>query len=182
MNRKAVFVPALLLLAACSTTTLYSSRFEARNSAGQAREFVLYWNTTTSGLWGEKSSPVTLLTQCSSRTVQYEETPAAQSGGSPATAIVFRGEPGFDTAADSDSLPPGGICGRVLSADRLNRLGAGRIEFTMSCKPVDGNPFAAADDSYLQARAAPYVVPVTATKTKNLQADTPRRPSCPIHP
>lgn len=176
MNRRIALLPAILLLAACSTTTLYSSRFEAENSAGQQRQFVLYWNTTTSAFWGTTASPVTLLTQCSSRTVHYEEEPAR--GGQNPTEVVFRGEPGRDRAMNSNELPANGVCGRVLSADRLTGVTGPTIEFTVSCKPVSGNPFAATDDSYLQARDAPYVVAVTAMKTKDLQADTPKRPAC----
>ena len=181
MKCKLAFLSAALLLAACSTTTLYSGHFEATNSAGKDRQFVLYWNTTTSPFWGEKASPVTVLTQCSSRTMQYEEEPAAGSAQN-ATAIVFRGEPGSDHATDSKVLPPNGVCGRVLSANRLTKLTGPRIEFTVSCKPVAGNPFAATDNNYLEARAAPYVVAVTPTKTKNLQADTPKRPNCGTSP
>jgi hypothetical protein len=177
MKCRLALLTTALLLAACSTTTLYSGHFDATNSAGQDRQFVLYWNTTTSAFWGAKASPVTVLTQCSSRTMQYEEEPVAGTAPS-ATEIVFRGEPGSDHAADSNALPPGGVCGRVLSADRLTKLTGPRIEFTVSCKPVAGNPFAATDDNYLEARAAPYTIDVTPTKTKNLQADTPKRPSC----
>lgn len=180
MKWSIVSLAALLLLAGCATTTLYTAHMEAQNSAGQDREFVLYWNTTTSVFSGTKASPLTLLTQCSSRTIQYEERPVTDSAQS-TTQIVFRGEPGFDTATDSMELPPSGVCGRVLSADRLQNLRGPRIEFTVNCKPVSGDPFAVQDDNYLQARDIPYVVDVTAMNTKDLSAATPHRPSCPVH-
>ena len=180
MNWKIAILSGLVLLAGCATTTLYTGHMQAQNSAGQELEFVLYWNTTTSIFSGTKASPVTLLTQCSTRTIQYEERPVTDSAQNP-TQIVFRGEPGFDTAADSTELPSSGVCGRVLSADRLQDLSGPRIEFTVSCKPVGGNPFAVQDNSYLQDRDTPYVVDVTATDTKDLAAATPHRPSCPVH-
>ena len=178
MNWKTISVGIVLLLTGCATTTLYTSHFEAQNSAGQNREFVLYWNTTTSVFSGTKASPVTLLTQCSSRTIEYEERPVA---GQSATQIVFRGEPGFDTAAGSTELPPSGVCGRVLSADRLQNLSGPRIQFTVSCNPVSGDPFTVQDNNYLQARDIPYIVDITAVKTKDLTTDTPHRPSCTVH-
>ncbi|MGH8402665.1 MAG: hypothetical protein ACRESO_04590, partial [Gammaproteobacteria bacterium] len=97
-----------------------------------------------------------------------------------ATQIVFRGEPGFDTAAGSKDLPPSGICGRVLSADRIQNLNGPRIEFTVSCRPV-ANPFAAQDNSYLHVQDTAYSVSVTPMQTSDLAADTPHRPSCPLH-
>jgi hypothetical protein len=169
-----------LLLAGCATTTLYTGHFQAPNSAGQNREFVLYWNSTASVFSGTKASPVTLLTQCSSRTIQYEERPVADSAPG-ATQIVFRGEPGFDTAADSTQLPASGVCGRVTSAHRLQDISGPRIEFTVSCKPVSGNPFAIQDNSYLQARDSAYVVEVVSMQTRDLATATPHRPRCPVH-
>ncbi|MGH8403311.1 MAG: hypothetical protein ACRESO_07925, partial [Gammaproteobacteria bacterium] len=127
MKWKTACLLAIVLLPGCATTTLYTGHFEAQNSAGQEREFVLYWNSTQSIFTGTKSSPVTLLTQCSSRTIQYEERPLTDNAKS-ATQFVFRGEPGFDTAAGSKDLPPSGICGRVLSADRIQNLNGPRIE------------------------------------------------------
>ncbi len=179
MIRKTILFGVVLLLAGCATTTLYTSHFRAENSAGQQREFVLYWNVTSSVFTGSKASPVTLLTQCSSRTIEYEERPVPGQTQN-AIQIIFRGEPGFDTAADSQTLPPSGICGRVLSADHLTELSGPRIEFTIRCKPVAGNAFAVQDNSYLGAREAPYVADVNISKTKDLAADTPHRPACPV--
>ncbi|MDE2234250.1 MAG: hypothetical protein KGL13_10100 [Gammaproteobacteria bacterium] len=179
MVRISTLLGAVMLLVACATTTLYTSHFQAQNSAGQEREFVIYWNLTSSVFTGTKASPVTLLTQCSSRAIQYEQQPVAAQGQT-TTQIVFRGEPGMDTAADSEILPPSGICGRVLSANQLAELRGPNIEFTMSCKPSGGDPFAVLDHSYLQAREAPYVVKVSATRTNDLTDATPRRPDCPV--
>ncbi len=164
----------LVLLSGC-TTTLYTGRFIATDSAGKDQPFVVYWNATEPLIGARKASPVTVL-PCYPRTLQFEEQAAPTGSGAP-TWIVFRGEPGQDQPVASVPQLADGICGRILNAPKLVQLDGSELQMVITCEATAGDEFSTAKP-YLQAKAEPYRIPILQRESKDLNADTPTREAC----
>lgn len=63
-----------LAVSACTSTQTRFSRFEAVDSSGELREFLLYWNSELPQSWyggAAKVSPIKLRTQCSDEIIKF---------------------------------------------------------------------------------------------------------------
>ncbi len=174
MQKPATSLLLLLLLSGC-TTTLYTGRFVATDSAGKEQPFVVYWNATEPLIGERKASPVTVL-PCYPRTLQFEEQPAPPSSGAPSW-IVFRGEPGQDQPVASVPQLADGICGRILNAPRVADLDGAELQLTITCEAAAPDEFSTLMP-YLKARTEPYRVTILQRETDDLNRDTPQRESC----
>src|SRR3989344_4398157 len=153
-----------LALAGC-TQYIYQGQIRAPDSLVQERDHLLYWNRTHRILWFDSAAgSLTLLSECSSNTVQYDE----QEDG-----IIFRKRPSDKLVAPYT----GNECGKMIGQTRIKDIEEGQLNLTMHCEP-EVDEFTVGGDSYLKARAEPYAFPVTKRVTKDLLKDTPKRPPC----
>lgn len=175
MNAQLKLLFVVFALSGCATTTLYTGTFSAKDSTGAVQPFVIYWNASNPFIGPLKASPVTLL-PCKARTIQFEEQPAPAAAGTP-TWIVFRGEPGVDQPVPAIPQLGDGLCGRILTKNRLSELAAPKIELTITCEAGPGDEFST-PSPYLQAEVVPYTIEIQARPTKDLLRDTPTRAVC----
>ncbi len=162
------------LLSGC-TTTLYTGRFTATDSAGKEQPFVVYWNAPEPLIGARTASPVPVL-PCYPRTLQFEEQPALTGSGAP-TWIVLRAEPGQDQPVASVPQLAEGICGRILNAPRVADLTGAELELTITCEAAAADEFSTLKP-YLKARTEPYRVTILQRETDDLNRDTPKREAC----
>lgn len=156
-----------VLLTGCATTYLYEGRLRANDSSGTMREHVVYWNRTHRRFWFDSASgSVTLLSACSTSSLQYDE----REGG-----IFFRRR-----GSDHILVPnERGVCGEVMGAKSVADLSEPEIQLTVYCVPEADEFSVAAPDAYLGARHEPYTIPVVKRAIgEDLRQDAPKRPVC----
>ncbi len=171
MRKSWIFLLLVLSLAAQGCANyMYQGRFDALDSDGRQREFVLYWSKTDGVLWPAKAGPAVLLTECGIP-VTFDQQPEG---------IVFRGSPGQDAPVDTDEGSAGQVisCGAFIGATQLKTIEDGPVLILIKCKPLTGD-FAVQPRRYLQARPEPYRIEVTSTKTWSLFGRTPQAPEVP---
>ncbi len=160
-------LPLLLILVFSGCTQyIYQGQIRARDSLGKQRDHVIYWNKTQRAIWFDSAAgSLTLLSECSNNTVQYDE----QEEG-----IIFRKRPN-DTPQKSYKAKD---CGKVIGAKHIKDIEEGNLKLTVRCEPEIDEFTVGGADSYLNAREEPYTFPITKKATKNLNADLPKRPVC----
>lgn len=137
----------LLLLTTACTNTLYQADLNVLNSDGQTRQVILYWTKTEKLLGEAKAGPIVLLTACSSRRINFDQT---NSG------IQFRGEPGMDRLQGHlSTVSEGTICGQVENGSILTELESGPLLLSIKCEGISDD-FTIGSSSYIQAREQPY--------------------------
>jgi hypothetical protein len=137
---------SLAVLNGC-TNYLYKGQIIAEDSKGRDRDVIIYWTKTSPLLGGDKAGPASLLTECGSL-VSFDE----QEQG-----IFFRGEPGKDRFADSQTpVKNGDICGKFLNEFRFVDIGSGALELSILCIPEDADDFSLFQRSYVSAKHSPY--------------------------
>ena len=166
--KRAIFCGWLLalLLAGCARHYIYSGTLEAPDSLGRVRQHLIYWNTTVRPFWFDsREGSVRILPQCSLNTLAYDEQPAG---------ILFRArdrdEPVLERARGTN------VCGRIVNANRIVDLRAGRIDVTVSCRDVPRDELDT-PQPYLQAREEPYEFSVARREVRDF-SETPKRPAC----
>jgi hypothetical protein len=183
-----------LALGGCAAYEAHYSRFEAANSAGESRSFLLSWQTKRYPEWalGEDiATAVQLQTQCSDRVwVLRDETTGAcdvKAGAEAQEAAGIRacGEPGADL--DWRGRPirePGYQCMSLTDGDGSRSSGSRTIlelerdvQLTVGCYP-DATERQVDDEivnsDYLKASVVPYSI---RTRTAPLYSLSERPPA-----
>ena len=171
MRKQWLFLMLVLSLAAQGCANyMYQGRFDALDSDGREREFVLYWPKTDGVLWPAKAGPAMLLTECGN-SMTFDQQPEG---------IVFRGSPGQDAPVEA---APGTAeqefpCGSFIGPKKLTAIEDGPVKVLIKCKPLT-DEFSTQTRKYLQARPEPYLIEVTSTKKWSLFGKTPQAPASP---
>lgn len=157
----------VILLQACGTSYIYQGNIEAKDSLNNDRKFTLYWSKTKYPLWfGTQTGPVNLLTECSTNTVNFDETERG---------IIFRRRPNDEGVYGNVALND--PCGQIIGADTVKSIELGDIRITINCKPLMDD-WSATNTAYLMARQDPYQFRIHRTETKDIKKDVPKSPRC----
>lgn len=153
------------LLSGCASYYKHYGSFSAENSAGEVRQFLLTWESADYPSWAlfsDRSTPVTLTTQCSERKWQFDDD--AERSNCSSEGIVSCGVPDLDLTSDGQRLPSESyVCGRITDDQGAQRIAdLGRIVLlTMNCRPVATNTKKGKDivnQDYLKPSIVPYRV------------------------
>lgn len=145
------------LLGAC-TNRMYVAERDVTNSLGEPQKSILYWPATEPLLGESKAGPIVLMTACSTRRLQFDDS---------ATGIVWRADPSDQVvyppessgkAADVDTA-----CGRIETTSAIAELGAGPLAVSIFCQAT-GDEFAVRaggyKPEYIRASETPYAFDV----------------------
>lgn len=157
-----------LLLSGCASYYTHYAVFPAQNSAGESRQIKLTWQTADYPEWWyaeDKSTPITLETQCSSRTwriVDRTHSGADQQAcaeGIRACGSDREDEFATDGSGDFDSR----ACVRINPDDpeALVTDISSSLELLMSCRPEQTTRQSGDETEnmdYLRASPVPYTV------------------------
>ena len=145
----------------------------ASEDVGSRADFCswLYWSKTDRLIGTSKAGPVILMTECSTRRLNFDETEAG---------IVYRGEPGRDrVAVQNETIADGTVCAKIETQSKLTELQAGELVLTMLCEAVY-DEFSIQEGlytpAYLQSREAPYRFYVRENKSWSLFGEMPKAP------
>jgi len=131
--------------------SLYQAETAALDTAGNERNFILYWTNTEPWIGTSKAGPAVLLTECSSARPAFVNTD---------DGIIFFGLMGYDQLPDQSGLNSGRLlCGKIENYTHLREIRAGSISVTMRCKPT-ADDFSVGNKTYLAPRPEPYVLKV----------------------
>jgi len=173
----AILASFTLLISACATTdyTTHYGLFTAETSAGEVRQFRIYWQTLRYEGWKKntfRAMPLVLETQCSKRDVHFYDASfgtGRRCFGAPAEGIQFCSRSDLDV--DRRGLPVENniLCGTVTDRAGSTDLLAldGELLVTISCRPkvtertANGKKI---NTDYLVSSEIPYVV-----STKQIQ-------------
>ncbi len=162
-----VAATVLIMSSGCSTTYSHFGRFSAENSAGEAREFLLEWETSE-GLGGSSSSEITLKTQCSARTLVFMSQMDQEKGciATDGSEVVLCAQPDLDLTMDGLPVSSGTLaCGSIRGengATRPETFGK-TVELNIFCFPAETTVDSGEEKQnvdYLKASVVPYVVTV----------------------
>ena len=174
LYRFMLFFGVSFALGGCATREAHYGRFDAVNSAGEPRSFLLTWQTQRYPAWTtlkDVASPVRLETQCSEREwiLRDAESNACRvsgSGSGEPAAIRACGKPGTDLDRQGVPIVTEGhqclsLTDRQGSAS-IAALGT-ELQLMVGCYPVstryeDGDETVNVD--YLRTSAVPYIVRV----------------------
>ncbi|WP_020409513.1 hypothetical protein [Hahella ganghwensis] len=158
----------LVFMSGCSTTYSHFGRFYAENSAGEAREFLLEWESTEGLMGGVSASDFSLKTQCSARTLVFRNQAALghHCDGPDGSQVVLCAQPEADLTLDG--LPVASVnvaCGSLRGANgavKAESFGK-NIELSVFCYPAETTVDTGEDKQnvdYLKASVVPYAVTV----------------------
>ncbi|MGM0769807.1 MAG: hypothetical protein ACQEV6_17460 [Pseudomonadota bacterium] len=167
-----LFLPALSLcsvlvaLSGCASYYSHYGMFPAENSAGEERQVMLSWQTAEYPDWwlrSNQSTPIKVVTQCSSRDWRLADS-THQNSGECAEGIRACGEAGQDLiAATGAPADEENVCLSVNPGeDGSNVTDIGQsLMLQVSCRPArttqpDGDETENID--YLRASSVPYKV------------------------
>ena len=165
---KGLFATLPFLLSGCASYYTHYAVFPAQNSAGEERQIKLSWQTADYPNWwyaADQSTPVTLETQCSSRTWRIvDRTHSAASGQACAPGIRGCGSASADEFVTKGSVDfSDRACVRInpTDPDALVTDISSSLELLVSCRPQrttrqteDGQE----NIDYLRASPVPYTV------------------------
>ncbi|SRR5690554_427021 len=183
--RWGISIVGATFLSGCATYYSHYGSFSAENSAGEVREFLLTWQTADYPDWWwqeDRSTPVTLKTQCSEREVRFLDAShreGTQSCGGDTYPIAWCGTDKLDLVADvAESGPEEVPCGWIQSGDAksITELG-GEVQLFMRCQPAQTTVGAGDEQKnmdYLKASAVPYWVTVKKAVRGSLQDRPPQ--------
>ncbi|OZG73865.1 hypothetical protein BTA51_08740 [Hahella sp. CCB-MM4] len=162
-----VVAALLVLVTGCSTTYSHFGRFHAENSAGEAREFLLEWETTE-GMGGEASSNFTLKTQCSARTLVFMSQMDQEKGciATDGSEVLLCAQPDLDLTMEGRPVTNGSMpCGSIRGENNITRPeNFGKtVELNIFCFPAETTVDSGEEKQnvdYLKASVVPYVVAV----------------------
>src|SRR5690606_41011036 len=78
MVRALVLIAGVTSVTGCATYYNHYGRFTAENSSGETRDYLVRWQTAEYPDWwlaSDRSTPVSLETQCSERVLTFVDTP-----------------------------------------------------------------------------------------------------------
>lgn len=173
MTKLIASIYLVVLLNGC-TLSMYTAELDALNSNGEPRKALLYWPKTDQLIGAAKAGPVILMTECSTRRLNFDET---ESG------IVFRGEPGRDRIpGQNETIADGTVCAKFETQSKLTELQAGELMLSVLCEAVY-DEFSIQEGlytpAYLQASEAPYLFDVRESTSWSLFGETPKAPEPP---
>ncbi len=116
--------------------------FEAENSAGEWRQFLLYWQTIHTEGWGEKTNralPVVLETQCSERRLYFydQSFPRDRQCRNAELGVHFCGDAQLDVNYRGETIAEGQVCASLTDyrgASRILDLSS-EINLYVRCRP-----------------------------------------------
>ncbi|MEQ9547462.1 MAG: hypothetical protein RIK85_15775 [Marinobacter sp.] len=168
-------------LTGCASYYTHYGLFPAENSGGEVRQVLLSWQTAEYPDWwvvADKSTPITLTTQCSSRIWRLADD-SHSGAGECAGGIRACGQPGQDVVAVSGEpaneqtacmvINPGNEQARVVDI-------SASLELMVSCRPVvthrgDGDDRVETD--YLRPSSVTYGVYLRTARRGALDAGPP---------
>ena len=188
---KTIYVSLLLcciaLLQACATsrTTTHYGFFEAENSAGELRQFRLYWEVIEVEGFDERrrfSTPLVLEAQCSERALRfYDGNFRAQRSclDNNELGIAYCGNPSIDIDHRALPIEAGKACAYATD-DRGSgeiKLLDSEVHLIMRCQPKEtqirvGRKWVNQD--YLKPSAIPYVVATKSVAGSNKDGHVPQ--------
>ncbi len=154
----------LVTLSGCASYYNHYTVFPAANSQGEARKVRVSWQTAEyPGWWfaANQATPITLVTQCSTRRWQLTDAGQRAAGQGCGEGILACGEPGVDRWPDGRALAKPQPCLTITDpagAERIAELGR-ELELTVSCMPVEVQRQAGDEvenRDYLRASVVPY--------------------------
>jgi hypothetical protein len=134
----------LCLTQACATTdyTTHYGMFEAENSAGEWRQFRIYWQTVHTEGWAGTSDrvlPVVLEAQCSQRRLMFfdQSFPRNRQCRNAEEGVHYCGESGQDVNWRGEAISDGQVCATLTDYKGSSRIGdlSGDIMLTVRCRP-----------------------------------------------
>lgn len=169
--RLGFLVCCVVFLQACATskTTTHYGFFEAENSAGELRQFRLFWEVIEVEGFNDKrrySTPLILETQCSERVLRfYDGNYRAQRScmDSDELGIAFCGNSALDIDHRALPIKEGKVCAYASDARGSAKITLLRdeVQITMRCQPKQVQERAGrkwVNQDYLKPSAIPYVV------------------------
>lgn len=173
-------------LVGCATTdyTTHYGFFEAENSAGELRQFRLYWQTVRVEGWLEntyRALPVVLETQCSQRRVRFFDASYGQARrclNREGEGVHFCAEGGQDIDWRGLPLEDEAYCGRVTDRQGAEDILSleGDVLLYVHCRPIrtqmpDGDKMLNLD--YLMPSQLPYVISTKKVEGRSVEALVP---------
>ncbi len=173
-------------LTGCATAdyTTHYGFFEAENTAGELRQFRLYWQTVRYEGWLEntyRALPVILETQCSDRPVRFYDASygaARRCTGQDGEGIHFCSDGDQDIDWRGLPLADESLCGRVTDRRGSQEILSleGEVLLYMHCRPsvtqrTRGEGIQNLD--YLMPSSLPYVISTKKVEGKNIEALVP---------
>lgn len=166
MYRKMIMILLVVILSGCTRYTYYG-QIEAEDSDGNLRNHLIYWTKTERILWyDEISGAAWLLTECSLRTVVFDET---ENG------IFFRCTPNDSVVIEDGNM--WNMCGEILNADRFAELSDGDMEVKIYSTFL-GDDFTIGNHSYLKASQNKYDFIIKREESSEFNDGAPNRPEC----
>ncbi len=164
--RTGIAILLFLVVSSC-TRYVYYGELESPDSSGKVRRHLVYWTRTERPLWfDEVSGSIRILTECSNRTVNFDET---------GEGIVFRRTPG-DSGLDT-TVALNESCGRILKYQRIKDIPEGDLKLELHCMPLT-DEFSISNHKYLMARDSSYTVRIVRKEGAAFKSGTPERPEC----
>lgn len=169
------------VLSGCASYYSHYGLFPAENSEGDPRQVMLSWQTADYPDWwfvADKSTPITVTTQCSARSWRLADDSHAAAGGC-ADGIRACGRPGHDrVAASGKPADDQTLCLSVSARNtdaKVVDIGAS-LELLVACQPVvthrgEGDDQESVD--YLRASPVPYMVHIRKSPRGSLNGRPP---------
>ena len=156
------------LLSGCASYYTHYAVFPAQNSAGEDRQIKLTWQTADYPDWwyaADESTPITLETQCSSRTWRILDSTHAEASGQ----VCAPGIRGCGSAGDDEFVTDGSgdfgdrACVRInpSDSDALITDISSSLELLVICRPKRTTRESGGEQQnidYLRASPVPYTV------------------------
>ncbi|ARU57115.1 hypothetical protein OLMES_3072 [Oleiphilus messinensis] len=157
---------ACAMLSGCASYHAHYASFDARNSAGEERKFVVEWQSAKYPGWiwfDNETTPVKITTQCSEYELTFRD-PGHSECSTEANAIAACGRVGKDISRDGREVSsPTQVCGTVTDANgatHISELGR-EIMITVSCWP-ESTTYQDGDEKknidYLKHSIVPYTI------------------------
>lgn len=186
-GNRALFCLVILVLSGCATPT-YTTHygvFEAENSAGELRQFRVYWQTARFEGWSEdqyRAFPVVLESQCSQRVLRFYDDSFGEalrcSDAKDRSGIHFCASARLDETRRGLALQDKVLCGVITDRNGSEHILdlEGTVLITLSCEPKvkerrAGNKKINTD--FLQSSALPYIVSTRSVQGSDLEALLP---------
>ncbi len=172
MVRMLVLVASIVSVTGCATYYNHYGRFAAENSSGETRDYLVSWQTADYPDWwlvSDRSTPVSLETQCSERVLAFVDDSNEEWNSSCAASehsVVWCGEARRDRTPDAN-VPKvdAPLCGWINTSPAAQGiLGLGtELEIHIRCEPLRptiGEGKEQRNFDYLKASPVPYAVAV----------------------
>ena len=169
MPIRLILLAALLgAMSGCGTKYSYHGYLRSQDNTGAQRAFLLYWSKTERPIWFDEAEGAVRLLPENGKVLALVE---GESG------IVLRRDPALlDDGGPARSVPVGGECGRVLTADRVKDLPEGEVSLVIWCDGVGGEFAVGGKLIILQPRQEPYRFTIVRVEAATLPGGAPGFP------